>query len=55
MIAGLEAVQTIAGHLEAVIEGQDFDVRIDAAQTPEALAEAWPRCGPSLRDGFIWS
>ena len=40
VVAGLESVQTIAGHLEAVVEGQDFDVRIDAAQTPDAIAEA---------------
>jgi UDP-N-acetylmuramoyl-L-alanyl-D-glutamate--2,6-diaminopimelate ligase len=40
VIAGLESVQTVAGHLEAVGEGQDFDVRIDAAQTPEDAAEA---------------
>ena len=40
VIAGLEAVRTIGGHLEAVNEDQDFDVRIDAARTPEALAEA---------------
>ncbi len=50
VIAGLEAVQTIGGHLEAVNEDQDFDVRIDAARTPEALAEALDhatshRCG----------
>jgi UDP-N-acetylmuramoyl-L-alanyl-D-glutamate--2,6-diaminopimelate ligase len=30
----------IAGRLEAVDEGQDFDVRIDEAQTPEELFEA---------------
>ena len=40
VVAGLEAVQSVAGHLEAVVEGQDFDVRIDAAQTPAALVEA---------------
>jgi UDP-N-acetylmuramoyl-L-alanyl-D-glutamate--2,6-diaminopimelate ligase len=40
VIAGLEAVQSVAGHLEAVVEGQDFDVRIDASQTPSALVEA---------------
>src|SRR5262249_55930546 len=40
VVAGLEAVQSVAGHLEAVVEGQDFDVRIDAARTPEALDEA---------------
>jgi UDP-N-acetylmuramoyl-L-alanyl-D-glutamate--2,6-diaminopimelate ligase len=40
VIAGLEAVQKIAGYLEAVGEGQDFDVRIDAAQTPDDAAEA---------------
>ena len=40
VVAGLEAVQPVAGHLEAVDEGQDFDVRIDAASTPEALGEA---------------
>ncbi|MFI5454365.1 MAG: Mur ligase family protein [Isosphaerales bacterium] len=40
VVAGLEAVQPLAGHLETVDEGQDFDVRIDAAQTPAALGEA---------------
>jgi UDP-N-acetylmuramoyl-L-alanyl-D-glutamate--2,6-diaminopimelate ligase len=40
VVNGLEAVQSVAGHLEAVAEGQDFDVRIDAAQTPSALVEA---------------
>ena len=37
---GWSQSQTVAGHLEAVVEGQDFDVRIDAAQTPDAVAEA---------------
>jgi UDP-N-acetylmuramoyl-L-alanyl-D-glutamate--2,6-diaminopimelate ligase len=40
VIAGLEATQVVAGHLETVVEGQDFDVRIDAAQTSTPLAEA---------------
>lgn len=40
VVAGLERVSPIAGHLEAVDEGQDFDVRIDAASTPNALGEA---------------
>ncbi len=38
--AGLEQISPVAGYLEAVDEGQDFDVRIDAAITPEALGEA---------------
>ena len=40
VVAGLESIQTVAGHLESVFEGQDFEVRIDAAQTPTALGEA---------------
>jgi UDP-N-acetylmuramoyl-L-alanyl-D-glutamate--2,6-diaminopimelate ligase len=40
VVAGLESVQTVAGHLEAVHEGQDFDVRIDGTQTPDDLAGA---------------
>ncbi len=40
VVAGLEAVQCVAGHLESVGEGQDFDVRIDAAQSPEEVAQA---------------
>ena len=40
VIAGLESVQSVAGHLEAVVAGQDFEVRIDAAATPTALEEA---------------
>ena len=36
----LSPSRRVAGHLEAVGEGQDFDVRIDAAQTPEDVAEA---------------
>ena len=40
VVAGLETVTNITGHLEAVDEGQDFDVRIDAAQTAEPLTQA---------------
>jgi UDP-N-acetylmuramoyl-L-alanyl-D-glutamate--2,6-diaminopimelate ligase len=40
VVDGLEAVRSVAGHLEAVVEGQDFDVRIDAATSPTALEEA---------------
>jgi UDP-N-acetylmuramoyl-L-alanyl-D-glutamate--2,6-diaminopimelate ligase len=40
IVAGLEAVRAVAGHLETVIEGQDFDVRIDEAHTAVALGEA---------------
>jgi UDP-N-acetylmuramoyl-L-alanyl-D-glutamate--2,6-diaminopimelate ligase len=38
--AGLEAVGSVAGHLEAVDEGQDFDVRVDAAQAAGELGQA---------------
>jgi UDP-N-acetylmuramoyl-L-alanyl-D-glutamate--2,6-diaminopimelate ligase len=40
VVAGLEAVQCVAGHLESVALGQDFDVRIDAAQSPDDVAGA---------------
>jgi UDP-N-acetylmuramoyl-L-alanyl-D-glutamate--2,6-diaminopimelate ligase len=40
VVAGLEAVSGIAGHLEAVDLGQDFDVRIDAAQAAASLSQA---------------
>ena len=40
VVAGLEGVANVAGHLEAVDEGQDFDVRIDAAQTAARLYQA---------------
>jgi UDP-N-acetylmuramoyl-L-alanyl-D-glutamate--2,6-diaminopimelate ligase len=40
VVAGLEQVPPVAGQLEAVDLGQDFDVRVDAAATPDALAEA---------------
>jgi UDP-N-acetylmuramoyl-L-alanyl-D-glutamate--2,6-diaminopimelate ligase len=40
VVDGLEAVRSVAGHLEAVAEGQDFDVRVDASATPAALEEA---------------
>jgi UDP-N-acetylmuramoyl-L-alanyl-D-glutamate--2,6-diaminopimelate ligase len=40
VVAGLEAVRTIPGHLEAVDENQDFDVRVDQARDPAALHEA---------------
>jgi UDP-N-acetylmuramoyl-L-alanyl-D-glutamate--2,6-diaminopimelate ligase len=40
VVAGLEAVEIVAGQLEAVNLGQDFEVRIDGAQTPDALCEA---------------
>jgi len=39
VVNGLEAVQSVGGHLEAVALGQDFDVRVDAARTPDTLAE----------------
>jgi UDP-N-acetylmuramoyl-L-alanyl-D-glutamate--2,6-diaminopimelate ligase len=38
--AGLEAIQVVPGHLESVFGGQDFDVRVDAAQTAVRLGEA---------------
>ncbi|MFO0949668.1 MAG: UDP-N-acetylmuramyl-tripeptide synthetase [Isosphaeraceae bacterium] len=40
VVAGLEAVANIAGHLEAIDEGQDFDVRIDGSQTAAELSQA---------------
>jgi len=40
VVAGLESVANIAGHLESVDEGQGFDVRIDAASTAVPLAQA---------------
>ncbi len=40
VVAGLEATGLVAGQLETVVEGQDFDVRVDEAQTPIPLAEA---------------
>ena len=40
VVAGLEGVGSIAGHLEAVTEGQDFEVRIDAAATAASLVQA---------------
>jgi UDP-N-acetylmuramoyl-L-alanyl-D-glutamate--2,6-diaminopimelate ligase len=40
VVAGLESVRVVAGNLEMVALGQDFDVRIDYACTPAALGEA---------------
>ena len=40
MVAGLEGVSNVAGCLEAVDLGQDFDVRIDGAQGAAALGQA---------------
>ncbi|MGP0064686.1 MAG: Mur ligase family protein [Isosphaeraceae bacterium] len=40
VVAGLESVRSVAGHLESVVEGQDFDIRIDAATSPTAVEEA---------------
>jgi UDP-N-acetylmuramoyl-L-alanyl-D-glutamate--2,6-diaminopimelate ligase len=40
VVAGLEAIQVVPGHLESVFAGQDFDVRVDAAQTGASLGEA---------------
>jgi UDP-N-acetylmuramoyl-L-alanyl-D-glutamate--2,6-diaminopimelate ligase len=40
VINGLEGVSSITGYVEAVNEGQEFDVRIDQAQTSEALVQA---------------
>jgi UDP-N-acetylmuramoyl-L-alanyl-D-glutamate--2,6-diaminopimelate ligase len=40
VVTGLEAVADVAGHLESIDFGQDFDVRIDAAQTAGPLSQA---------------
>lgn len=40
VVEGLERVGPLAGHLEAIDEGQEFDVRVDAASTPTMLGEA---------------
>ncbi len=40
VVTGLEAVANIAGSLEAVDEGQDFEVRIDEAATAASLGQA---------------
>ncbi len=40
VVTGLEGVGNVAGHLEAVDEGQPFDVRIDAARTATPLYQA---------------
>ncbi|WP_165227087.1 Mur ligase family protein [Aquisphaera insulae] len=40
VVAGLEGVANVAGHLEAVHEGQGFDVRIDAADAAMPLGQA---------------
>jgi UDP-N-acetylmuramoyl-L-alanyl-D-glutamate--2,6-diaminopimelate ligase len=40
VVAGLESVSCVANHLESVDEGQDFDVRVDGAQTAAPLAQA---------------
>ncbi|MGC8643872.1 MAG: Mur ligase family protein, partial [Isosphaeraceae bacterium] len=40
VVAGLEGLTSVSGCLEAVNEGQDFDVRIDAAATAPALRQA---------------
>ena len=46
VVAGLESVRSVAGHLESVSEGQEFDVRIDLAQTPGRAGR-----GPGCRAG----
>jgi UDP-N-acetylmuramoyl-L-alanyl-D-glutamate--2,6-diaminopimelate ligase len=40
VVAGLESVAGIAGHLEAVDVGQGFDVRVDEARTAATLSQA---------------
>ncbi len=40
VVAGLESIPQVSGYLEAVFEGQNFEVRIDGARTPGALGEA---------------
>jgi UDP-N-acetylmuramoyl-L-alanyl-D-glutamate--2,6-diaminopimelate ligase len=40
VVAGLEEVTSIAGILEAVDEGQEFEVRIDAAASADQLRQA---------------
>jgi UDP-N-acetylmuramoyl-L-alanyl-D-glutamate--2,6-diaminopimelate ligase len=39
-VAGLEALAGVPGRLERVREGQEFDVVVDYAHTPDALAKA---------------
>jgi UDP-N-acetylmuramoyl-L-alanyl-D-glutamate--2,6-diaminopimelate ligase len=39
VVAGLESVSVVAGRLEAVREGQDFEVRIDQARTGAELQQ----------------
>jgi len=43
VVAGLEAVTRLPGRLEAVREGQDFEVRVDRARTARDLASALAR------------
>jgi len=40
VVEGLEAVTRLPGRLEAVVEGQDFEVRVDGARTPRDLVSA---------------
>ncbi|MDG3002500.1 Mur ligase family protein [Paludisphaera mucosa] len=40
VVAGLESVAGVAGYLEAIDEGQDFDVRVDGARTATPLSQA---------------
>ena len=40
VVDGLESVSRLPGRLESVAEGQEFEVRVDAARTPRDLASA---------------
>jgi UDP-N-acetylmuramoyl-L-alanyl-D-glutamate--2,6-diaminopimelate ligase len=40
VVAGLEAVTRVPGHLDPVVEGQDFAVWVDRARTDSELAQA---------------
>jgi len=40
VIDGLESVTRLPGHLESVVEGQDYEVRVDQARTASELVRA---------------
>jgi UDP-N-acetylmuramoyl-L-alanyl-D-glutamate--2,6-diaminopimelate ligase len=57
MRRGLDALRSVAGRMERIDEGQPFDVFVDFAHTPGALAAALDALGPvaAARGGSVIS
>lgn len=53
VIIGLRSVQSVAGRMEVVDEGQAFTVILDYAHTPDALQKVYETIKPTVRGKLI--